>query len=426
MAPVVAARAGPSRRRPGTGARPAGGGAVAAADRRRARRTRRRRWSPSPSRSRRPDGAGACRRRRTAWVGPASAPGRRCGGRRPSVAARRPSRSPPPAPVVEPDDRARRAGLARRRRPAHVHGHRRGAGRATHEVHLTPAELAVLELLMTNGGKGVTTDAIIEAAQLDETSRGVGRPGRDRRPAAPQDRRPRARPVGPQGAGAPVLLRRRGRRQHGLSGPGPFSSPSPPALQAPPAWRPHADRMASLRAPTDPPTVAVTGAGGRRGIVPLLVAAGDRRRGLRRPRRLRQGPRPDRRADRPLRVPDAAVDEGVADDRRVRARHRPGRLGGVDVRPAARRRAAAALDRPRPPLDGDGGVPARAARRLPLPVVARLARHRRPGRGPRPPRLRLLRRADDEAAGAADQRAARAGRSPSSAAGSSRSSPASG
>jgi hypothetical protein len=40
----------------------------------------------------------------------------------------------------------------------------------THEVHLTAAELAVLELLMTNGDKGVTTEAIIAAAQLDESS----------------------------------------------------------------------------------------------------------------------------------------------------------------------------------------------------------------------------------------------------------------
>ena len=40
----------------------------------------------------------------------------------------------------------------------------------SHEVNLTAPELAVLELLMTNGDKGVTTDAIIAAAQLDETS----------------------------------------------------------------------------------------------------------------------------------------------------------------------------------------------------------------------------------------------------------------
>ena len=39
-----------------------------------------------------------------------------------------------------------------------------------HQVVLTPAELAVLELLMKNRGQGVTTEAIIEAAQLDETS----------------------------------------------------------------------------------------------------------------------------------------------------------------------------------------------------------------------------------------------------------------
>lgn len=39
-----------------------------------------------------------------------------------------------------------------------------------HQVSLTPAELGVLELLMTNGGRGVTTDAIIAAAGLDEDS----------------------------------------------------------------------------------------------------------------------------------------------------------------------------------------------------------------------------------------------------------------
>jgi DNA-binding response OmpR family regulator len=37
-------------------------------------------------------------------------------------------------------------------------------------VALTPAELAVLELLMTNRGHGVTTEAIVEAARLDESS----------------------------------------------------------------------------------------------------------------------------------------------------------------------------------------------------------------------------------------------------------------
>jgi hypothetical protein len=36
-------------------------------------------------------------------------------------------------------------------------------------VELSPAELGVLELLMTSGGRGVTRDAIVEAGQLDES-----------------------------------------------------------------------------------------------------------------------------------------------------------------------------------------------------------------------------------------------------------------
>jgi DNA-binding response OmpR family regulator len=40
----------------------------------------------------------------------------------------------------------------------------------TRQVVLTPAELAVLELLMKNRGQGVTTEAIVEAANLDAGS----------------------------------------------------------------------------------------------------------------------------------------------------------------------------------------------------------------------------------------------------------------
>ena len=76
-----------------------------------------------------------------------------------------------------------------------------------HEVLLTPAELAVLELLMTNGGQGVTTEAIIEAAQLDETSPEWDDPDAIVTQLRRKTGDPRARPVGPQGAGAPVLLR---------------------------------------------------------------------------------------------------------------------------------------------------------------------------------------------------------------------------
>ena len=39
-----------------------------------------------------------------------------------------------------------------------------------HQVALTPAELGVLELLMTSGGQGVTTEAIMTASGLDEDS----------------------------------------------------------------------------------------------------------------------------------------------------------------------------------------------------------------------------------------------------------------
>ena len=112
-------------------------------------------------------------------------------------------------------------------------------------------------------------------------------------------------------------------------------------------------------------------------------------------RRVRPPPRSDERADRPLRVLLDARHEGVADDRGGRAGARPGATGGLDVGQAAPRRAGAAMGRPRPPLDRHRGVPRDPARRLPLPVVDRVARARCPRVRARTARLRVLRRAHD-------------------------------
>ena len=68
--------------------------------------------------------------------------------------------------------------------------------------------------------------------------------------------------------------------------------------------------------------------------------------------------------------------------------------------------AGTALGGPRPPVDRHRGVPRRPARRLPLPVVDRMAGARCPRVPARTARMRVLRRADDEAAGAAVRRAA--------------------
>ena len=243
------------------------------------------------------------------------------------------------------------------------------------------------------------------------------RPGRDRAPSCGARPGSVAAARGPQGARAALLpRRRRGRADRRLTA---FDlqqivsrSPSAPAAagallsDAHPACRERRERL-HLQSPRPP------GHDGQLLIAAAIGAAVSVALGV-----YAKRARSDERADPPRRVPVDAVDEGVADDRRRRARASPRRssaawMWGRLPACAARRRAGSPTPTAGP---GTAAFLLVAAGRLPLPVVARLAQHGRPGRRPRHPRVRVLRRLHDEAAGAAHRRPRRGGRCPCSAA----------
>ena len=194
---------GPSQRGPGSSPAPPGPGR-ATADRRRAG-TRRRDGTRAGAGAGAPAGPA-----RAADDGqPGSAP--QAGRGVDAADAARSSWCPGPAGDAagggrRAGRRARRARVARRRRPPHAHRHRRGLVRDPRgPPHGGRARRPRVADDQRRQGRHDGGDHRRRPA--GRVLAGVERPGCDPDPAAPQDPRPRQRPVGPQGAGAPVLLR---------------------------------------------------------------------------------------------------------------------------------------------------------------------------------------------------------------------------
>src|SRR3954451_4743265 len=124
-------------------------------------------------------------------------------------------------------------------------------------------------------------------------------------------------------------------------------------------------------------------------------------------RRLRTRARCDRREHPHAVLHRHAQPQGVVHHARVAVRSDPDRHGAAHLRKGQDPEGDAAVARRRPSSRRHACVRVHAARRVPLPLVARLPDRRHPRRGPLVRRLRLLRRVHDQGAGRAKPPSAR-------------------